>query len=150
MILDLDHIALAVRRIKDRLPLWKLLGLKPGPEMRVEGEGVRVRFLPLGNTRLELLEPLSADTPVGRFLDRRGEGIHHICFRVASIQDAANALERHGVKIVGGIRPGADGRPVTFLHPRDTGGVLVELTEGPEPSDRTTAATGEPEPRIDR
>jgi methylmalonyl-CoA epimerase len=132
MIRGLDHIAVAVRRIEDRLRLWESLGLARGDEKRVDSEGVRVLFLPVGNTRIELLEPVAADTPVGRFLARRGEGIHHVCFRVDSVQQTVATLERAGLKAVGGIRTGADGRPVAFLHPRSTGGVLVELTEGPD------------------
>ncbi len=130
MIRGIDHVAIAVRRIADRLGFWKQLGFSPGDEHRVDSEGVKVLFLPAGNSRLELLEPTAGDSPVGRFLERRGEGIHHICLRVDSVRETSRELEKLGIPLVGGIRPGARGTPITFLHPRATGGVLVELAEG--------------------
>ena len=129
MIRGLDHVALAVRHLEDRLQMWERMGLSRGAEHRIESEGVRAVFLPIGDTRLELIEPLAGDTPVGRFLDRRGEGMHHVCFRVDSVAETSRALAANGIRLVGGIRPGADGTPITFLHPGDTGGVLVELRE---------------------
>ena len=131
-----------MRGLERRLPFWaESLGLHVAGIESVETEQVKVALLPTGESRIELLEPLAADTPVGRFLARRGEGIHHLCFRVDSVERSVAALERAGLKAVGGIRTGAEGRPVAFLHPRTTGGVLVELTEGPDGPGAATTGT---------
>ena len=91
---------------------------------------MRVVFLPLGETRLELLEPLSADSPLARFLEKRGEGIHHVCVRVPDLDEAVASLRGRGMEIIPPeIRVGAGGRRIAFVHPRSTGGVLLELKE---------------------
>ncbi|HET8947349.1 MAG TPA: methylmalonyl Co-A mutase-associated GTPase MeaB [Candidatus Polarisedimenticolia bacterium] len=132
----LDHIGIAVRRLDERLPFYRdLLGLEHEGTEDVLTEGVRAAFLPAGRTRLELLEPLRDDATLARHLEKRGEGVHHLCFEVDDLDAALRRLEAAGHEIVGGgARPGAEGSRVAFLHPKRTGGVLVEL--------RTRGATG--------
>ena len=132
MILSVDHVAVAVRRIEERIGFWETLGLARGREVQLPGEGARVLFLPAGNSRVELLEPMGTGGPVKKFLDRRGEGIHHLCLRVDSVERTVLALEKAGFPAVGPIRKGADRSAVAFLDPHHTGGVLVELAEGDE------------------
>jgi len=128
----LDHVAIAVHAIADRLPLYRdLLGLPVAAVEEVPGEGVRVAILGEGPGRVELLEATRSDSPVGRFVSQRGEGIHHLCFRVDSVEESCRRLEEAGCRKVGGIRSGSEGTRIAFLHPRDTGGVLIELRESP-------------------
>ncbi len=129
----IDHLGVAVRSIEQTLKFYRdTLGLTPSTPEVVASEGVRVSFLPVGESRIELLEALGPDSPVARFIDKRGEGIHHICLRVADLGEAVAELERKGAQIVPpAIRTGAGGRRIAFVHPRSTGGVLVELKEHP-------------------
>ena len=127
----IDHIGIAVRKIEERLPLWTdCLGLRYGGCETVESEGVKVAFLEAGSSRVELLEPLGPDSAVGRHLERRGEGLHHVTFEVRDLAAALERLRSRGIEPVApGARSGAGGSRVAFLHPRTTGGVLVELVE---------------------
>jgi len=130
MMRRLDHVAVAVARLDERLPFYRdLLGL---PLQRIEEVGteeVRVAILGEGAGRVELLEPMRPDSPVGRFLQQRGEGIHHLCFQVDSIEESCRRLEEAGCRLIGGIRPGSEGTRIAFIHPKSAGGVLVELRE---------------------
>jgi len=125
----IDHVALAVRDTASALRLYvDILGLQAGPTVTAPGEGLRVTFLSGPAGRLEILEPLDADSPVGRFLERRGEGLHHLCFRVPDLGAALARLAAAGYQIVDERpRRGLDGRPAAFVHPRSAGGVLIEL-----------------------
>ena len=127
----LDHLGVAVRSIDERLHLYRdLLGLPLQVIEDVPGEQVRVAMLPAGRARIELLEPTSDDSSVGRFLAKRGEGIHHVCFEVEDLEATLAALKRAGLSAIGEEgRPGAEGSRVAFLHPRGTGGVLLELRQ---------------------
>ena len=131
MIGKIDHLGMAVRSLDEGLALWgDLLGLEPAGAETVEGQGVRTAFLNVGETRLELLEPTGPDTPVGRFLHKRGPGFHHICFVVEDIEAAISRLQSRGMRLVDEQpRHGAQGSKVAFLHPGSTGGVLVELKQ---------------------
>lgn len=125
--LPLDHVAVAVPSIAEALPLYeRLTGARPSEVEEVAGQGVRVAFL----GALELIEPTRPDGGVARFLERRGPGLHHIAYRT---EDIARELERArgaGFEAIDAeARPGAFGHRVAFLHPRSTGGVLVELVE---------------------
>jgi LAO/AO transport system kinase len=126
---ELDHVGIAVSALDARLPLYRdLLGLPLAGSEEVPGEGVRAAFLPAGRTRLELLEPTRPDATLARHLERRGEGVHHLCFEVDDLDKALARLQDAGLRLVGdGARPGAEGRRVAFVHPKETGGVLIEL-----------------------
>ena len=127
----LDHVAIAVESLDAAIPFYSaLVGRSPSGRERVESEGVEVAFFDLGTARLELLEPTSPDTPVGRFLARRGPGLHHITLRVPDLVPALARCRAAGAETVGEApRRGAGGRNVAFLDPRTTGGLLIELAE---------------------
>jgi methylmalonyl-CoA/ethylmalonyl-CoA epimerase len=132
MIRRLDHVALAVRKVEERLGLYRdLLGLPLERIEEVPGEKVRVAILGRGAGRVELVEPLEGSS-VQRFLEERGEGIHHLCFLVDSLDETCRILDAAGYRLAGGIRAGSEGTRIAFLHPRGTGGVLIELREAPE------------------
>ena len=128
----LDHIGIAVADLEAALKTWNALGLIPSGEESVAGERVRVAFLPVGGAaRVELLSPTSPDSPIAAFLQKRGPGVHHLCFKVPDLEAAIAELRGRGFLFVGDApRPGAGGARVAFLHPRSMGGVLVELTTG--------------------
>ena len=123
----LDHVAVAVRSIAESRALFELISGDSctAPEF-LEAQGVRVAFV----GAVELLEPLGPDTTVGKFIARRGEGLHHIAFRTRDLQAELDRLDAEGVPLIDRVpRPGARGHRVAFLHPSGTGGVLVELVE---------------------
>lgn len=132
MELPLDHIAVAVASISDALPLYELIaGAKSSPIERVESQGVDVAMVGAGPTRIELLQPASADSTVQRFLDRNGPGLHHIAYRVADLDATLERLAAAGIRLIDQKgRPGAGGHNVAFLHPKSTGGILIELVQG--------------------
>lgn len=129
--LPLDHVAIAVESIDGVLPaLQTITGAASSGRERIEAQGVELVFLGAGDGKLELLQPLGPETAVGRFLARRGPGLHHIAFRVADIDATLRDLQSAGLELIDReARPGAMGHRVAFLHPRNTGGVLVELVE---------------------
>jgi methylmalonyl-CoA/ethylmalonyl-CoA epimerase len=133
MILKVDHVGIAVKSLEDRVGFWHDgLGLVLGGTESVPTEGVRVTFLPVGASHVELLEATRPDSPIARFIEKKGEGIHHITFEVERIQPVLDRLKAHGVPLLDDTpRPGAAGTKVAFLHPRAAGGVLVELVEKP-------------------
>jgi len=127
----LDHIGIAVSSIDQALGVYEALGLKESGRELVESQAVRTAFLPLGETQLELLEPSGADSPVAKFLAKRGPGIHHVCFAVHDLESALDDLKRRGFRLVNeNPVPGAAGKRVAFLHPSAGQGVLIELSEG--------------------
>ncbi len=126
----IDHIGIAVADLKESVRLYQALGLQVAGTQEVPEEGVRVAFLPAGESRIELLEPLGEESPVARFLKRRGPGIHHLCIRVADIDAAMDRLQKAGFELLSDQpRAGAEGARVCFVHPRSAGGVLLELAE---------------------
>lgn len=126
----LDHIGIAVSSIDDALPIYRALGLEESGRETVSSQGVVTAFLPLGETRLELLEPTGPDTPIARFLAKRGPGVHHLCFAVDDLEDALKDLTSRGFRLVNETPvPGADGKRIAFLHPSAGHGVLIELSE---------------------
>lgn len=129
--LPLDHVAIAVESIDRVLPLFEAVtGAGSSRRERVEAQGVELVFVGTGDGRLELLQPLAPGSPVGRFLQKRGPGLHHIAYRVADLDAALRDLADRGFDLIDREgRPGAMGHRVAFLHPRSTGGVLVELVE---------------------
>lgn len=125
----LDHVGIAVRSL-DAAKVYEAMGLSIDHVETVETQGVKTAFLSAGDTSVELLEPVSADSPVGRFIERRGEGIHHLCFRVRGIEQHLRRLESLGYRLINpNPVPGAHGCRVAFLHPASANGVLIELSE---------------------
>lgn len=131
MNLPLDHVAIAVTSIAESLPLFEsLLGAESSAVERVGSQGVDVVFVGNGPGRLELLEAAAADSPIARFLERRGPGLHHIAYRVDDIEAALARCAEQGILLIDTVpRSGAGGHRVAFLHPRSTHGVLIELVE---------------------
>ncbi len=135
MSIEIDHIGIAVSSLDERTPFWTALGLLRGEDESLPEDGVIARFLSTsGNSsepaRIELLEATGKDTPIGRFIDRRGEGVQQIAFRVEDIHSVIDRLLGHGVRMIDKIpRNGAHGSKIAFVHPSSTGGVLVELVQ---------------------
>jgi methylmalonyl-CoA/ethylmalonyl-CoA epimerase len=130
---ELDHVGIAVADLERAVGRWQpLLGAPEGPAEEVPSNRVRVVFLTAGPTHVELLSPTDPESPVGRFLASRGEGIHHLAFRVPSVDRMLAELVQRGERVVDQTsRPGARGRRVGFAHPSAFGGVLVEFVGGP-------------------
>ena len=125
----LDHIGIAVRSI-ETASIYAALGLEIDHVEVVETQQVRTAFLSVGDSNLELLEPLSDDSPVAKFISKRGEGIHHICFRVSNLDEELLRLEKKGFRLINRVGvPGAHGCRIAFLHPAAGNGVLIELSE---------------------
>jgi methylmalonyl-CoA epimerase len=126
------HVALIVSSIENALGLWGgALGLELETVMDIESDHVRIAFLGVGESKVELVEPTDDTTGVARFLANKGEGFHHVCFEVADLAEALRRLAADGIELIDTApRRGAEG-PVAFLHPRSCHGVLVELIEAP-------------------
>lgn len=129
----LHHVALIVRSIEDAIGLWRdQLGLPLETIMEIPQDRVRIAFLGVGESKIELVEPTDDTTGVARFLASRGEGFHHVCFEVANLAETLLRLQFDGLELIDTApRRGAEG-PVAFLHPRSCHGVLVELIEAPD------------------
>ena len=126
----LDHIGIAVESIDERLAVYEALGLEATGFEVVTEQGVRVAFLPVGDGRLELLEPTDPASPIARHLERRGPGMHHICLRVSNIRQTMARLTEQGFELLSEEpQRGAHDCLVCFVHPKSTGGVLLELSE---------------------
>jgi methylmalonyl-CoA/ethylmalonyl-CoA epimerase len=127
----IQHLGIAVQSIDHALRFWRdALGLDVCEKEIVADQGVKVAMLPIGEGRIELLEPTEAETPVGRFLTKRGQGIHHVCVQTQNIRETLQALKTRNVRLIDEEpRLGAGGNLVAFVHPESTGGVLVELVE---------------------
>ena len=128
----IHHVALIVRSIDESLELWRdALSLELETVMDIPSDRVRIAFLGVGESRIELVEPTDDTTGVARFLAKKGEGFHHVCFEVPNLTEALMRLEIDGIELIDSApRRGAEG-PVAFLHPRSGHGVLVELIEAP-------------------
>ena len=128
----IDHLGIAVTSIARARRFYEALGLRVAHEEDVQGEGVRAAMIPLGESRIELLEPLGEDSPVGRFLARRGEGMHHVAIRVDDIFRVFEEMKRTGIKLASNaIQVGAGGHFYFFVHPSSASGVLVEICQSP-------------------
>lgn len=126
------HVALVVRSVDDALPFWRdSLGLGLETVMDIPQDKVRIAFLGVGESKIELVEPTDDTTGVARFLESKGQGFHHVCFEVANLAETLIRLEIDGLELIDTApRKGAEG-PVAFIHPRSCHGVLVELIEAP-------------------
>ena len=128
--MELDHLGIAVRSIEASRGLYEAIGVRVSGVEEVEQERVRVAMLEVGGSRIELLEATDADSAVGRFLERRGEGLHHLSLRVPDLSAAVEKLTGLGVRLVSErIQVGSGGHRYVFVHPESANGVLVELVE---------------------
>ena len=126
----LDHIGVAVEDIDAAIEMYQKLGFTTEAIDDVPGFGVKVAFLPMDSGSVELVQPVKSDSAMAKFLAKKGEGIHHLCFEVYDIRAELKRLEAAGVELVDKVpRHGAHGTLVAFLHPKSTGGVLIELTQ---------------------
>ena len=133
VVLGLHHVAIVVPSIADARPTWEgALGLRGGDVEHVADQRVNVLVLLAGTQRIELVEPASDDSPVTKFIERSGGGLHHLAWRVADVGAAIAALVSQGVRMIDEApRPGSHGTRIAFVHPKATGGVLMELVEDP-------------------
>ena len=129
--MKINHLGIATRSIEEALKFWQdSLGLENIHTEIVEEQKVRVAMLPIGESRVELLEPTSDDSPISKFLEKRGGGIHHIAIEVEDIEASLAKLKADGARLIDEIpRIGAEGCLIAFVHPAATGGVLLELTQ---------------------
>lgn len=128
----LDHLGIAVKSVAQARKFYEQMGLAVVAEEVVEGEKVRTAMIPVGETRLELIEPTSADSPISKFLEKRGEGLHHIAIHVDDLSATFEMLKAQGVRMISDeIKVGAGGHYYVFIHPASAGGVLVELCQDP-------------------
>jgi methylmalonyl-CoA epimerase len=127
---SIDHIGIAVKSLGAAKAIYEALGLTVSPEELVEAEEVRVVMVPLGESRMELLEPTSENSVIAKFIAKRGEGLHHVSLRVPDLEAAVELLKQDGVRLVSNeIKIGAGGHRYVFVHPSSAGGVLLELVE---------------------
>jgi methylmalonyl-CoA epimerase len=126
----IDHLGVAVKSLAAARGIYEKLGLSVSPEETVAAEQVRLVMVPVGQSRLELLEPTSETSPIAKFIAKRGEGLHHLSLRVPDLKAAVERLRKHGIRLVSeDIKVGAGGHRYVFVHPSSTGGVLLELVE---------------------
>jgi len=130
----IEHIGIAVRNLDEGIAYYeKVLGLKCYSIEEVKEQKVKTAFFKVGQTKLELLEATSEDSPIAKFIEKKGEGVHHIAFAVDDLQDKLKQVEEAGVKLIDKEpRNGAEGLNIAFLHPKSTLGVLTELCENPD------------------
>jgi methylmalonyl-CoA epimerase len=130
MTFALDHLGIAVKSLAAAKSIYEKLGLSISEEETVPAEKVRLIMVPVGDTRLELIEPLTSDSVIAKFIEKRGEGLHHICMRVPDLAAAVEKLKSENVRLVSEeIKIGAGGHRYVFVHPSSTGGVLLELVD---------------------
>ena len=130
-VLKIDHLGIAVKSINEGKKFWgDLLGLWLEESEAMDAEKLITTFFPIGESEIELLESTDPEGPIGRFLEKRGEGVHHVAFRVENIEAALKELKEKGIRLIDETpRAGARGAKIAFLHPKSTNGVLVELCE---------------------
>lgn len=131
---QLDHIGIAVHSIEEGAPFYRKLGFSEPKVDEVPTESVKVAMFELGNhSKIELLEPMSEESPIAKFLEKKGPGIHHICFRVEDLDQVVAKIQQTDIRLLNEVpKPGAHGTRVVFIHPKSAGGVLVELNQLPE------------------
>lgn len=131
MVTKIDHIGIAVKNLDETLKFYEdVMGIKCTSKEEVEEQKVRVAFLPVGDSEVELLESTTEDGPIARFIEKKGEGIQHIAFKVDNIEETIKDLQEKGVRLIDEKpRYGAGGARIAFLHPKSTSGVLIEISE---------------------
>src|SRR5437764_15259236 len=128
---QIDHLGIAVKSLSSAKAIYETLGLTISPEETIEHEKVKLVMVPVGESRLELLEATSPDSTIAKFIAKRGEGLHHVCLKVPDLAAAVARLKKDGVRLVSeDIKTGAGGHQYVFVHPSSTGGVLLELVQG--------------------
>ena len=131
--MKIDHIAIAVNDVEASAKVYqKALGIDEIEFETVESEGVKVAILHMENGRIELIQPTKDDSPIKKFLDKKGPGLHHIALETNNIEGEVERMEGCGVQFLGNIRPGSAGTKVTFIHPKSLDGVLAELCSHPK------------------
>jgi LAO/AO transport system kinase len=126
---SIDHLGIAVQSLQQAIPFYESLGLRVAFRETVAQERVEVAMLPAGNSRIELLEPATADSPIAKFLEKRGSGLHHVALRVPDLHAVVERLRASGARLLNEPRAGAGGHLYVFVHPASTGGVLLELIQ---------------------
>lgn len=131
MLNKIDHIGIAVKSFEKAKDFYeKILGINPSPVESVPSQMVNLVFFQVGDTRIEFLVGASPESPISKFIEKNGEGIHHICFEVDNLQATLSKLQSTGTELIDkSPRIGAHGKKIAFLHPKSTGGTLIELTE---------------------
>jgi len=129
----IEHLGIAVANLEESIKYYEeVLGFKCYSVEEVKDQKVKTAFFKIGQTKIELLESTSPDGPIGKFIEKKGPGIHHIAFAVDGLQDTLNEVKKKGVRLIDEApRPGAEGLNIAFLHPKSTHGVLTELCEDP-------------------
>ena len=131
--MKIDHIAIAVNDVEASAKVYqKALGIDEIEFETVESEGVKVAIIPMENGRIELIQPTKDDSPIKKFLDKKGPGLHHVALETDNIEGEVERMEGCGVQFLGKVRPGSAGTKVTFIHPKSLEGVLAELCSHPE------------------
>ena len=137
---SIDHLGIAVKSLAAAKGIYEKLGLTISTEEVVESEQVRLVMVPVGETRLELLEPLSENSPIAKFIAKRGEGLHHVSLRVPDLAAAVERLKKDGVRLISEeMKIGAGGHRFVFVHPSSAGGILLELVEDGDRPPRPSA-----------
>ncbi len=131
--MKIDHIAIAVNDVEASAKVYqKALGIDDIEFETVESEGVKVAIIPMENGRIELMQPTKNDSPIKKFLDKKGPGLHHMALEIDDIDGEVERMEGCGVQFLGKVRPGSAGTKVTFIHPKSLEGVLAELCSHPK------------------
>jgi methylmalonyl-CoA/ethylmalonyl-CoA epimerase len=127
---SIDHLGIAVKSLEQAKKFYEGLGMNIMPEEEVAAERVKLAMVPVGESRIELLEPTSEDSPIARFLAKRGEGLHHVALSVDNLTSTFEAMKANGTRFISDeIKIGAGGHMYVFVHPQSAGGVLVELVQ---------------------
>ena len=131
--MKIDHIAIAVNDVEVYARVYqKALGIDKIEFETVESEGVKVAIIPMENGRIELMQPTNDDSPIKKFLDKKGQGLHHMALETDDIDSEVERMEGCGIQFLGKVRPGSAGTKVTFIHPKSLEGVLAELCSHPK------------------
>ncbi len=130
MLKKIDHIGIAVKSLEEAVRFYETLGVSVESYEEVPSQKVKVAFIKLGDSNVELLEPTSEDSPVAKFLEKKGEGIHHLCYEVNDVSESLDIMKKDGMKLIN-EEPikGAHGKLVAFVHPKSANGVLTELSQ---------------------
>jgi len=130
--MKIDHIAIAVNNVEDSAKIYQeALGIDTVEFETVESEGVKLAIIHLENGRIELMQPMNNQSPIKKFLDKKGQGLHHMALQTNNIEDEVERMEGCGIQFLGKIRPGSEGTKVIFVHPKSLSGVLAELCSHP-------------------